>query len=186
MQKNTAILQELESIGQLPSNIEIPLTGVPANYFENFNAQLYESIETTSFLDTLPKENPHTVPDNYFETPMRKVIASKSHIKLNWLKPLAIAASVALVVGTSFYFFKNDKKTNNNIAIENTKTLDTQFSATEAQHYVLENLDEFEPEQNEIVLEQEKPIKIESKDINKIPLNDVKEYIDEQDLNDMM
>jgi hypothetical protein len=186
MQKNIEILQELQSIGLMPHDIEMPKMEMPENYFEHFNATLHEAIETETFLETLPKTNPFEVPQHYFEAPMNKFNSHKNNMKATWIKPLAIAASMALIIGTGFYFLKNKNNTPNYVANNSTTTVDTIFTPTEAEHYVLENIDDFEAEQNELAFE---PIKKEIKtpiNINTLPINDVKAYIEEQDLNDLM
>jgi hypothetical protein len=181
MSTENKIEQELNENGALPANIDGTCFDMPENYFANFEEKLKNKIQEEIFLQNLPKQTPYHLPENYLENFKVKINENEIQQKnvspkmgIAWRKIMVAAASIVLLLSGTYFYINNTNKNTEYASIDFQK-LDTNFTTQEANAYVLDNIDEFEIEQNEIISTEEQT----KQEINTMPKSDIQEYLDE-------
>ncbi len=188
MQLKQNIKEELQAMGiNLPNNSNL---AVPDNYFESLTDKILDKALSQDFIAGLPKEMPYVAPDNYFNNFEVKVPVSK---KTNYWKPVAIAASIALVIGIGWNsVINNTAKAPKYELLAYTKlNVDSMVNAiddTLIAEYVANNIEDFASLNNNLEVDEPTkdtftPNKNAIQDIN---ASDAAEYLQTENLDELL
>ena len=153
MNDKNDILNELNELKINLPILNFPNTDLPNNYFETFHNELFEEINTTNFISNLPKTNPYSLKENYFNDlnkEITKKIISTNAQKRNSLKiiysKISIAATILFFIGCSFFLLQTKQNSTSSadfskVQIENKLS---QISDLEIENYIKEHQFEFD------------------------------------------
>jgi hypothetical protein len=146
MEKNNNIEPEIQKLSFIKAKINMPKVDVPRDYFDTLSDNILTEIRLNTTLNDLPKAIPFEVPTAYFDTLPSILIAkvkeplvlpfTPKHI---WLKNIAVAASILLMLGLGFSTFVTNTKQSSEISsLQNSALLNT-VTDTEIENYVVAN-----------------------------------------------
>jgi hypothetical protein len=150
--------KELQDLG-----IHLPLVGLP---FEGgtdlMSEDIFRESEIEDVFSSYSRDLPYTVDASYFD--QLKPLPHSRSLSF-YLKPLAIASSIIIIIGVSWMNFK-DHSVNNELATINTQEV-IEYASVNADEFDLESLIAYAPNEEDLI------------EINE---NELQEFINENEI----
>ncbi|MDI9319495.1 MAG: hypothetical protein QM530_03375 [Phycisphaerales bacterium] len=166
---------------QLPISNKTPFEQPGVAYFDNLRTQILAKINSEE--PDWGKNNPFTIPNNYFEEFPAAVISKvkehrtiKKSLHFPVFRNLQLAASIALIVFVGYGVLRmNHQRTNSNFNFEG-------VTQAEISEYVHENIDDFD---TDIILNGLSYNKVIPNQIlnNQVSNEEIKQYLNEDGMN---